>query len=122
MDEREKSDPLRELGERLDKARQAQGPKASGAEGEARQALGIGLRLGLELVVSVFVGAGLGWAFDDWLGTQPWGLVAFTLLGFASGVVMVFRAALGMERAVGFGPPPPPTEPPKGAGWDDDEE
>jgi ATP synthase protein I len=125
MDERDTRDPLRDLGQRLDRARAARpGPAAGAADNadadESRSALAIGFRIGLELVVSVFVGAGLGWAFDNWLGTQPWGLIAFLFLGFAAGVMNVFRIALRQERAVGFGPaksPPPPQ-----GNWSDDED
>ncbi len=39
------------------------------------------------------VGAGLGWLIDRWLGTQPWGLMIFLLLGFAAGVLNVMRSA-----------------------------
>ncbi len=76
----------------------------------------MGLRIGLELVVAVGLGAALGWAFDGWLGTRPWGMIGFLFLGFAAGVTNVFRTALRMQRAVGFAPPPPP------GAWSDDEE
>jgi ATP synthase protein I len=122
MDERDAQDSLRDLGRRLDRARQRSGDAPAGGpseDGAGRNALALGLRIGLELLVAVFVGAALGWAFDRWLGTGPWGLIVFLFLGFAAGVLNVFRAALGVERAVGFGPPP--SAKPK-AGWDDDDE
>jgi ATP synthase protein I len=106
MDEREKDDPLRDLGERLDKARRGrtepEKEPAPSPVSEARRALGIGLRMGLELVVAVFVGTGLGWAFDDWLGTRPWGLIIFFFLGIAAGMVNVYRAVTGMGMAIGY--------------------
>lgn len=124
MDERDTHDPLRDLGRRLDRARQRSGNAPAGAPSEdgagaSRKALALGLRIGLELVVAVFVGVALGWAFDRWLGTGPWGLIVFLFLGFAAGVMNVFRVALRMERAAGFGPPP--SAKPK-ADWDDDED
>ena len=106
MDEREKDDPLREFGERLDRARRGRpalkDEPAQGPESEARKALGIGLRLGLELVVAVFVGTGLGWVFDNWLGTRPWGMIGFFFLGIAAGMVNVYRAVTGMGMAIGY--------------------
>ena len=121
MDERGERDPLRDLEQRLERARRA-APEAppSGEAGESRNALAVGLRIGLELVVAVFVGAGLGWAFDTWLGTQPWGLIAFLFLGFAAGVTNVFRIALGLEHAVGLGASKPETG--KQVDWSDDED
>jgi ATP synthase protein I len=120
MDERDTQDPLRDLGQRLDKARRGQLPPPSDGDSEAQNALAVGLRIGLELVVAVFVGAGLGWAFDNWLGTGPWGLIVFIFLGFAAGVLNVFRIAIGAERAVGFGAKGQAPRPPQA--WDDDEE
>jgi ATP synthase protein I len=39
------------------------------------------------------VGAGIGWVADQWLGTSPFGLIVFLLLGFAAGVLNVMRSA-----------------------------
>ncbi len=50
-------------------------------------------RLSAEFVAGIGVGVALGWGFDRWLGTSPWGLIVFLLLGFAAGVVNVLRAA-----------------------------
>ena len=52
-----------------------------------------GLRLSSELVAGVLVGAGMGWLLDRWLGTSPWGLFVFLMLGFAAGVMNVMRVA-----------------------------
>ncbi|HEX6842291.1 MAG TPA: AtpZ/AtpI family protein [Stellaceae bacterium] len=125
MDERDTPDALRDLGRRLDKARReaqaTDGQARSGGDSAAGQnALAMAFRIGLELIVAVFVGAALGWAFDNWLGTGPWGLIAFVFLGFAAGVTNVFRLALGMEKAVGYGtrkPAPPPQ-----GNWSDEDE
>ena len=122
MDERETRNPLRDLGRRIDQARRERQEPASTASGGGSvggNALAVAMRIGLELVVSVFVGAGLGWVFDTWLGTRPWGLIVFLFLGFAAGLVNVFRIALRQERAVGFARPKAP--PPQGD-WSDDEE
>ena len=41
----------------------------------------------------MLVGAGLGWLIDRWLGTLPWGMFVFALLGFTAGVLNVVRSA-----------------------------
>ncbi|HWE76147.1 MAG TPA: AtpZ/AtpI family protein [Stellaceae bacterium] len=132
MNEREKNDPLREFGERLNKARAAnQGPvsKAPDSTPSTSNALAFGWRVGIELVGAIVVAEFIGWAIDKWFGTRPWGMVVFFFLGVAAGMLNVYRAVTGMTGAVGFKPPPsgnalqggnaPPT---KGAGWDEDEE
>ncbi len=122
MDERDTPDPLRDLERRLDKARRQERPVRVSREGDGganRRALALGLRIGLELVVAVFVGAALGWAFDNWLGTQPWGLIVFLFLGFAAGVTNVFRVATGTNRAVGYAPKA--AKPQEAEPWDDED-
>ncbi len=55
--------------------------------------IGLAFRLGSEFVAGVLVGALLGWAFDRFLGTTPWGLIVFLLLGFGAGMLNMVRAA-----------------------------
>lgn len=59
-----------------------------------RDASGVALafRLGSEFVAGVLVGAGMGWGFDHMLGTAPWGMIVFLLLGFVAGMVNLVRA------------------------------
>ena len=52
-----------------------------------------GFRLSTELVAGVVIGAMIGWLLDRWLGSSPWGLIVFLLLGFAAGVLNVMRVA-----------------------------
>lgn len=65
--------------------------------------MGLGMRIGVELVTSVLVGTGIGWALDAWLKTAPWLMVVFLLLGGAAGVMNVYRLMRGMDETVGLG-------------------
>ena len=56
-------------------------------------ALGRAFRMSAEFVAGVIAGGGLGWLFDRLLGTSPWGMIVFLMLGFAAGVFNVVRAA-----------------------------
>lgn len=89
---------LRQLGERLDERRPAEtadGPKdpAASSGGGFSQ----GTRLASEFVAGILVGAAIGWFFDSLLGTTPWGLIVFVLLGFTAGAINAMRAA-GIAR------------------------
>lgn len=121
MDEREKVDPLKELGERLDQARRKREPVVRSAPQEGTSsALALGWRIGLELVVAVVVGFFIGWAIDKWLGTRPWGMIGFFFLGIAAGMVNVYRTVAGMGMAMGYR-----RQDPSGgaaAKWDEDED
>lgn len=87
-----KPDPSFE--ERLRTARRKQGldpdPARQGDKLPA-SAMGLGLRVGMELVCALVVGLGIGWALDHWLGTRPIFLALFVLMGGAAGVLNVWR-------------------------------
>ena len=92
-DEAQLSARLQRLGQRI---AQASRPTENGTgprQTADRSAIARGFRLSTELVAGVLVGAGIGWLIDSWLGTTPWGLTVFLLLGFAAGVLNVMRAA-----------------------------
>jgi ATP synthase protein I len=86
---------LQRLNEGLGQLRKSGRPSESSEAERATTASGYarGFRLSSELVAGVVVGAGLGWLTDRWLGTSPWGLTIFLLLGFAAGVLNVMRSA-----------------------------
>lgn len=51
----------------------------------------LGLRIGVELLSALIVGAGLGYVLDEFLGSKPWMMVVFLLFGGAAGVLNVYR-------------------------------
>lgn len=55
--------------------------------------IGTALKLSSEFIAAIAVGAGIGWAADHWVGTSPWGLIIFLLLGFVAGILNVLRSA-----------------------------
>jgi ATP synthase protein I len=83
---------LRDLDRRLDERRPERG-HGTAPEAAPRPGFGLALRLGADFVAGVVVGAALGWGFDALLGTSPWGLIVFFLLGFAAGILSVMRTA-----------------------------
>ena len=56
------------------------------------------MKLSSEFIAGGLVGAGIGWVADQWLGTSPFGLIVFLLLGFVAGVLNVLRAAGVVEQ------------------------
>lgn len=50
--------------------------------------------VGVQLVISVLVGAGLGLALDRWLGTKPWLMLLFIVFGVAAGFLNIYREAV----------------------------
>jgi ATP synthase protein I len=95
--------------ERLDKQLAGRGapPKASGGSDRAStspSALGRAFRLSTEFVAGVIAGGLLGWLFDRMLGTSPWGMIVFLMLGFAAGIYNVMRASGFMDPPSGSKP------------------
>jgi ATP synthase protein I len=92
-DEAQLSARLQRLGERLATVSRPSENGSAPRQAANASAFARGFRLSTELVGGVLVGAGLGWLLDRWLGSTPWGLIVFLLLGFAAGVLNVMRAA-----------------------------
>ena len=109
MSDQQPPEKLNDLEARISQAKQAEqkryGPSGKNAgKNESNQQAGIGqaMRMGLEMVSAVAVGALIGWALDQWLDTKPWLLLLFIFLGTAAGMLNVYRLANGFGYAVGY--------------------
>jgi ATP synthase protein I len=104
MSENRPPDPLARLGEKIDKARaeRVRRQPVVADRSVMQQGLGLGLRIGIELVVAIVVATGLGWAIDRWFGTRPWGMIVLFFLGVAAGMLNVYRAVTGIRGPVGY--------------------
>jgi ATP synthase protein I len=89
------------LKQALDRRREGAG-KPSDPGGDPRSGLSLALRIGVELVAALIVGTGIGLLLDRWLGTAPWLMVVFLLLGAAAGFMNVLRVMRGMGATVGY--------------------
>lgn len=86
-----------DIGRRLDHVRGPDAPAPNAAQ--RGNALGQAMRIAVELVVGVAVGGFFGWFLDRQLGTRPWLLMVFLILGFAAGMLNVIRMARRMQAA-----------------------
>ena len=86
---------LRDFSRKLEEARTRQGDDerpSNRTRSQHNAATGIAMRVGVEMLVAVCVAGFFGWAMDEWLGTQPWMLLAFIPLGIVAGIMNVVRA------------------------------
>ncbi|HOT83374.1 MAG: AtpZ/AtpI family protein [Rhodospirillales bacterium] len=98
---------LQDLDERLRRLRaETEPPEAKPAFGEPANGLGMAFMVAAHLVSGLAVGAGIGYLLDRGLGTKPWLLVTFFLLGAAAGGMNVYRTIKGYGMAVGYHPAP----------------
>jgi ATP synthase protein I len=89
------SERLKRLETKLDRKRETAPDRAQGFERSSSDpsALGRAFRMSAEFVAGVIAGGGLGWLFDRALGTSPWGMIVFLMLGFGAGIYNVMRAS-----------------------------
>lgn len=105
MDKQKQPPSLDDIEQRLRVARareqheSGQGPTQRGGS----SGMGMAARITVELVVSVMVGGGIGYALDRGLGSRPWLMLLFLFLGGAAGVMNAYRAAKGLDESVGLG-------------------
>ncbi|PWE57991.1 F0F1 ATP synthase assembly protein [Metarhizobium album] len=90
----------RRLGAKLANIRkEAHDEKASESSAEAnRKGYAMAMKLSSEFIAAIIVGALLGYLFDRFVGTAPWGMIVLLLLGFCAGILNVLRSA-GMVAA-----------------------
>lgn len=55
--------------------------------------------VGLNLVSATFVGLAMGYWLDRWLGTSPWLLLAFLVLGIIAGFRNVLQEVRKIQQA-----------------------
>ena len=92
-----RTDRLAALDRKLNAARSADKP-APRADKDKYAAMSMGWRMVIELVVSVMVGAAMGYGLDSLFGSLPLFLIVFVMLGFAAGVRTMMRSAEEMQR------------------------
>jgi ATP synthase protein I len=66
------------------------------------QGLAFAMRIGVEIVAALIVGVAIGYFLDRWLGTKPWFLLVFFVLGATAGFMNVFRVVGGLGGQVGY--------------------
>ncbi len=96
----------------------------------------LGLQAGGEFVAAIILGGAIGWGLDWLLGTKPWLLIGFFLLGTVAGMRNVIRVASpkgrdGVRNSPLSGGQAPDKDEPRPAseaapqappGWDEDED
>ena len=62
--------------------------------------LGKAMRVGTDLLASLIVGGGLGWAVDTYiLSSTPWGLVVGLIFGLVAGIRNAYRTAQHWDKS-----------------------
>ncbi len=88
---------LDDLGRKIEAAR---GPTTESKPAQSSGSVGIAYRLASELIAGLLLGVILGWGFDRFFGTRPWGTLFFLVLGLAAAMINVIRTAQKLNSAV----------------------
>ena len=70
-------------------------PLPDRSTGEALRTIGAVSSVGLAFVLSIVMGAALGYGADRLFGTSPWLFLAGFVVGVVAGVLSVIRVATG---------------------------
>ena len=95
------SDPDRtdEFDKRLAAARDRHVSKSRPKQSAASMSgAAVGFRIAVEILAAIGIGVLIGLVLDDWLGTKPWLLILFCILGFGAALANVMRTAREMDR------------------------
>ncbi len=80
-------------------------PDGAANDGKPDDSMGIGARSGIEFVAAIVVSALIGFGIDKWLHTSPVALLILLALGFAAGLLNVYRAMNGIGYGQGYAKP-----------------
>ncbi len=86
---------LSDLNEKLSEAKSKNEPDVTL---DNKNAYSYAFRIASELIAGPVVGAFIGYWLDRLFGTQPIFLIVLLFLGFAAGMVNIFRTAQEMQR------------------------
>jgi ATP synthase protein I len=86
---------LRSLDERLDAAQKVEAHRTgAGSAAGGDESYRLGSRVLAELVGAMVGGALIGWVFDRFAGTSPWGLLVMLFLG----IIVAFRNIIRLSN------------------------
>lgn len=105
-------DPKRKLNDKLSALKAAQRSGKAHQEEHYSQAQ-VAWRMVTEMVAGLGIGFGIGYGLDVLLGTTPFLMVLFTLLGTAAGINVMLRTAKEVQAGQGAKAPQDETGAPR---------
>ena len=60
--------------------------------------IGFAFKISTELIAALIVGVGIGLIVDNYLGTKPFGLIFFFILGSFAGFLNIYRVMRRIEK------------------------
>ena len=79
------------------RGKRGRGRSGSGG-GASASGIGAGFRIATEMGAAIGISVGIGLALDTWLGTKPWLMLLFIVLGVVTAFYNVVRTGKELER------------------------
>ena len=95
MNNKSKIDNLKKRINNLDKTENIKNSRLKNKKG-----VSFGFRIGVELVSAIAVGTIIGIFVDKYLGSKPFGLIIFFILGSMAGFLNIYRVMRRIEENV----------------------
>ena len=72
--------------------------KLSESNPKKESGAGFAFKISTELIAALIVGVGIGLIVDNYLGTKPFGLIIFFILGSFAGFLNIYRVMRRIEK------------------------
>ena len=86
------------INELKDKINHIENKKINESTPKKENSAGFGFKISTELVAALIVGVGMGLIVDNYLGTKPFGLIIFFILGAFAGFLNIYRVMRRIEK------------------------
>lgn len=86
-----------ELGQKIKEA-QKKKSEPTGPKVDRSSYGGKSMRAAIDFTSAIVIGILLGYWIDRWLGTKPFGVIVFLVLGFIAGVMNIQRAQMEDDK------------------------
>jgi ATP synthase protein I len=86
------------LNELKDKINHIESKKINESAPKKENSASFSFKISTELVAALIVGVGIGLIVDNYLGTKPFGLIIFFILGAFAGFLNVYRVMRRIEK------------------------
>tara|TARA_B100001123_G_scaffold311924_1_gene348837 strand:- start:189 stop:473 length:285 start_codon:yes stop_codon:yes gene_type:complete len=88
----------KDIRELKNKIENIENKKMNKVESKKQTGAGFAFKISTELVAALIVGVGIGLIVDNFLGTKPFGLIIFFILGGFAGFLNVYRVMRRIEK------------------------
>ena len=72
--------------------------KSNESKPKSESGAGFAFKISTELIAALIVGVGIGLIVDNYIGTKPFGLIFFFILGAFAGFLNIYRVMRHIEK------------------------